>query len=481
MTMLVGRERERNVLRDALRSSDPELIAVFGRRRVGKTFLVRQFFGDSIAFELVGTHSGDTATQLRAFASSLSRASGSPGPLATPATWSDAFDQLAAQLGRWLARRRDKLVVFFDELPWLATRRSGFLSAFEYFWNAWASRHSRLIVVICGSAASWMLRKVVRQRGGLHNRVTRRIRLEPFSLCETEALLRSQGADFGRYDLLELYMALGGVPHYLKACRPGESVAQNIDRLCFARDGLLRTEFTSLYASLFEQAGRHEAVVRALAATRHGMTRGRVLASASLATGGASTQVLAELEESGLIASLPALGHRQRETIYRLADPYSRFYIAWIERRRGRSDGAWLRLRATPRWRAWSGLTFEAIALDHVRGIKRALGIAGVATEEAAWQHRGDPGAQIDLVIDREDRCMNLCEMKFAESEIVVDKRLAHDLSTKRDVFRAATRTRKTLVTALVTTFGVKDNGHARRLGARVVTMDALFTDEASR
>lgn len=461
----------------ATTSGDAELIALYGRRRVGKTFLVREHFGRDICFELVGLHEATLSSQLRNFAGALGRASKSAAPLAPPRDWVTAFEQLASFLEPLLRRRSKKQVVFLDEVPWLAGRRSGFLPAFEHFWNGWASRQSKLVVVICGSAASWMLRKVVRQRGGLHNRVTRRIRLEPFTLAETEEFASARRAHPGRYQLLELYLAFGGIPHYLKQAEPGESAAQAIDRTCFSRDGLLRDEFSHLYASLFDKSDRHEAVVRALAKARRGLTRNELLGASAMRTGGAATKVLAELEESGFIMRSPQIGRTVKDALYWLADGYSLFYLSWIERRRV-ATGGWMKKRGTPSWRAWMGLGFEGVCLKHVAGLKHALGIGAVETSESSWSAQGDDedaGAQIDLVIDRADQSMNLCEMKFSESEFVITKKYAAELAAKRDIFRRASRTKKALFLTLVTTYGVKRNVHSDALGILSLTMDALY------
>lgn len=475
---LVGRQRERAELAAARASPTAELVAVYGRRRVGKTFLIRETYGDALVFELVGIHDADLATQLRAFASALAQATKTP--VQPPADWYAAFEALRGFLAHHLRRRAKKQVLFFDELPWLASRKSGFLAAFEHFWNSWASREAKLVVVICGSAASWMLDKIVRQRGGLHHRVTRRVRLEPFSLRETAELLRARHVDLGPYQTIELYMAMGGVPHYLAQVRAGESAAQNIDRICFARDGLLYRELDNLYASLFDKAERHESVVRVLATRRRGLTRGEILAMTDLGSGGAATKVLDELEECGFIMRLPQLAHAKRDAVYWLADEYSLFYLTWIEKHRGRrADGVWMKKQGTPAWRAWTGLAFEATCLKHVGAIKHALGIAGVETVDATWAHRADAaadGAQVDLVIDRADRSTNLCEMKFCEAEFVIDKAYARELAHKRDTFRAITGTRKALFTTLVTTYGVRANEHALNLGIVTVPMDALFS-----
>lgn len=484
MGQMVARHGERRILEEALGSPQAELVAIYGRRRVGKTFLIREVFGPSICFELVGIHDGRLTIQLREFAAALGRTTRAPVASLPPSDWHQAFEQLTRVVGARLARHRQKQVVFFDEVPWLASRRSGFLAAFGHFWNRWAERQPGLVVVLCGSAASWMLQKIVRDRGGLHNRVTRRIRVEPFSLADASELLRARGVDLGVYQTTELYIALGGVPHYLAQVRAGESAAQNIDRLCFARDGLLRTEFSNLYASLFDRADRHEAVVRALAARRRGLTRKALLAAVALGSGGAASKVLDELEESGFIMQMPRLGRRTRDAVYWLSDEYSLFYLTWIEAHRPGTGGAWLRKQGTPAWRAWSGLAFEAACLKHVSAIKRALGIGAVESVEASWEQRPDAaigdGAQIDLVIDRSDRSINLCEIKFSEAPFVVDKACARELMHKRDVFRASTGTKKALFVTLITTYGVSDNEHARGVVNQVVTVDALFHPDPS-
>lgn len=485
MSVVIARAAEKQQLDDALRSPNAELIAVYGRRRVGKTFLIRQHYAAAICFELVGIHDASLAVQLRSFAHTLATAVGRGRASAPPPVdWHAAFRQLTDWL-QTCKPKRGKRVVFFDELPWLASRRSGFLPAFEHFWNAWAAQQPWLVVVVCGSAASWMLEKVVRQRGGLHNRVTRRLRVEPFSLADARTLLASRGVDLGNYQTAELYMALGGIPFYLAAVRGSESAAQNIDRLCFAADGLLRHEYTTLYASLFEQADRHEAVVQALARKPGGMTRSELLGEVELGSGGAATKVLDELEEAGFLLQMPRLGRIKRDSVYWLADEYSRFYLTWIARHRGASKGTWMRTQGTPRWRAWAGLAFEALCLKHSGAIKAALGIAGVATVEASWACRAnarsgssdlvDEGAQIDLVIDRADRTTNLCELKFTEAEFVVDKKYAAVLKHKRDAFRAVTGSKKALLVTLVTTYGVRANEHARGIVQQAITLDALF------
>jgi hypothetical protein len=458
-------------------ASESELVAVYGRRRVGKTFLIRELFGDRMSFELTGVHGAPLREQL-ANVFTVLRTAGEKDHLAPPADWRDAFERIAKVLST-KPRSGNKRIVFLDELPWLASRRSGFLRAFEHFWNSWAVKQRDLIVIVCGSAASWMVDELLNARGGLHNRVTRRIRLEPFTLAEVEQYFAARDVRLGRYQVLELYAALGGIPYYLKQVERGDSASVALDRLCFAHDGALRDEFDKLYASLFEHSERHARIVRALGAKPHGLTRNDLVAAARISSGGTISRTLTELEESGFILRSPQLGQPTRDALYRLIDEYSLFYLRWIEHHRGRANQIWMNKRGTPAWFAWSGYAFEGICLKYVGLIKRALGIEAVETVESSWYHRtgvkAERGAQIDLVIDRKDATINLCEMKFCDGEFAIDKRYAADLRHKRDVFRRVTGTRKTVLLTLVTTHGLANNAYARELVDKTLTMDALF------
>ena len=481
-----GRRAEMEVLDKAMRSSEPEFVAVYGRRRVGKTFLVREFFGDSISFELTGLRNASLSDQLENFAEALGEAMGLGVMPGAPASWREAFRQLEQYLeSPQSSRTGEKRVVFLDELPWLDTRRAKFCSALEHFWNSWASRQRDVILVVCGSAASWMIQNIVQARGGLHNRVTRRIRLLPFTLTETEAFLQSRRVELTRHQLIELYMVLGGVPHYLKEAEPGLSAPQIVDRTCFSSQGLLRDEFGKLYTSLFDNAEQHVRIVKALARKRAGVTRNELLAATGLPSGGTTTKRLDELEESGFLERHVPFGKKENDALYRLADEFSLFHIAWIQSlgKKSPGDGHWLQQSQSPRWRAWSGYAFEGVCLKHIPQFKAALGIAAVATTESSWRYHpprdskdsSERGTQIDLLIDRRDQTINLCEMKFSDGEFTIDKRYAAELRHKRDIFRRVTRTKKNVFLTMVTTFGVRDNAYAKELIAASLTADALF------
>ncbi|MBS1602276.1 MAG: ATP-binding protein, partial [Bacteroidetes bacterium] len=314
MESIIGRKEEMTILEEALKSKDPGLIAVYGRRRVGKTFLIRNYFADRLIFELTGMYRGSLKEQLLQFSRSFQRATGSALSLKPPDSWVEAFHALEQFAGN--LPKRKKLVIFLDEFPWLDSRKSGFLSAFEQFWNSWASRQSHLLFVICGSAASWMIRKIINNKGGLHHRITQKIRLLPFTLAETETYLKSKGSNLDRYQILQLYMALGGIPQYLNNVKKGDSATRAIERICFTKDGLLNGEFNNLYNSLFEMADNHLKAVRALAANSRGLTRQEIIDECGLSSGGRTTLMLEELEQSGFIKSTKPYDKETKEAIY---------------------------------------------------------------------------------------------------------------------------------------------------------------------
>jgi uncharacterized protein len=474
---IAGRIAEQKILAAKLATAEPELIAIYGRRRVGKTYLIRAFYKDAIVFEFTGIHGAKMKTQLENLSQTLQKATKSPIALAIPTNWLQAFMMLDNYIS---SLSSDKpAVIFFDEFPWIETHKSGFLQAFDHWWNASASKKSHLKVIICGSAASWMIDKVINNRGGLHNRVTQTIRLLPFTLAETQQYLRSNNVILDQYSQLQLYMAMGGIPHYLRNINPGESTAQIIDRLCFAKDGPLKNEFTNLYKSLFAHSQKHEKVIRALATKAQGLSRNEIIAACDFTSGGTATRILEELEESGFITPYIPFQKNANESIYKLSDEYSVFYLKFIEHAKDIAVGAWLRQYGTPAYTIWSGFAFESICQKHVLQIRRKLGIEGVLTYTSTWRHvpgKGTHGAQIDLLLDRQDRCINICEIKFSSGEFVIDKKYATELDAKVNIFRAQTGTKKTTFPTMITTYGTLKNEHyLGRIQAEVL-MDDLFT-----
>lgn len=476
MESIVGRLGERKILENALKSNKAELIAIYGRRRVGKTHLVESVYKKELVFSFTGAHNGKMREQLENFSLALQRAAKGPGKLEAPAGWTQAFNILANFLTPIIQNR--KAVIFFDEFPWIHSPKSNFLRSFDHFWNTWASKHANLKVVICGSAASWMIQNIVNNKGGLHNRVTVRMKLSPFTLKETEAYLKSKSLKLDRYQILQLYMVMGGIPEYLSKIERGESAMLAIDRLCFTRHGYLIDEFNNLYSSLFDQSSNHLSVVRLLSATRRGFTRTEIIEGAKLTSGGWVTEVLQELEESGFIKSYIPFGRTVKDAVYKLTDEYSLFYLKYLDRKKGTGKGTWLRLSKQPTWTSWSGYAFEAICLKHVDQIRLALGIDTLYVEESIWRKvpgKGQKGAQIDLLLDRDDHTITLCEMKFSTSEYSISNTYAAELEQKKEVFTTATKTKKSLFLTMVTTYGTVKNACYNRLIQSEVTMNELF------
>ena len=470
----VGRSLEINELNDALASPRSEMIAVLGRRRVGKTFLIRQVYGALFDFELTGMQHTRSGPQLENFAKKLEEYAKTGLPIKTPATWREAFDMLRTfLLDRHPSRKK---IIFFDELPWLAAPRSGFLEALGYFWNDWAEKN-QVVIVLCGSAAGWMIQKVVQQKGSLHNRITRILHVQPFTLKETAAFFVSRRIDLTHYQMVQLYMVTGGIPFYLEGVRKGQSVAQNIDRLCFSDHGLLRDEFDKLYASLYDRPERHIAIIRALSSQWSGLTRTTLLALTGMADGGTVTQALTELEQSDFITPVPPFDKKKKEMIYRLKDNFSLFYLKFMEGRKRAGEGSFVNLQSMQTWKTWCGYAFENICFTHARQLKAALGIAAVYTEVGSYVRKGNTeqkGAQVDMLIDRADGIINLCEVKFYDGPFSITKAYADDLRSKREAVREAAPSKAVFIT-LITCYGVRDGAYAKELVQNDVLVDRLF------
>lgn len=459
MNPIIGRKKELKQLQAYLTSRKSEFVAVYGRRRVGKTFLIRKAYQNNFAFQLTGLANVAMKHQLGQFHAALSQYSAKAKLTWQPSPASDwfvAFRQLADFIE--LQNETGKKVIFLDELPWLDTHNSKFLSGLEHFWNSWASVREDIVLIVCGSAAAWMLNHLIKNRSGLHNRLTGRIRLLPFTLAETEAFLQEKKAVYNRYQTLLLYMVFGGIPFYLDFIKSEKSAAQNINDLCFQVDAPFRLEYENLYASLFSKHERHLSIIEALAKKGKGLTRKEIIKLTKLSDGGGLTRILKELEESNFIRKYKTFGKRKQGYLYQLVDLYSLFYLRFIKKTDEDEENFWLTVLDTSVFFAWGGYAFEMVCLHHLPQIKKALGISGVQTSVSTWQ---SSTAQIDLVIDRKDQVINICEMKFSNHAFRIDKKYADNLRNKLGSFKETTGTRKALFLTFITTYGLQQNKYS--------------------
>jgi AAA+ ATPase superfamily predicted ATPase len=472
---LIARHEECEILRRCMSSDESEFVIVCGRRRIGKTFLVEQFFEGKYDFRFVGGHNLRTRSQLNTFAKALKEYSGLKFPPFKD--WIEAFDALEEYLGSLPKDKRK--VIFIDEMPWIDSRRSNFISALEYFWNGWAAQRGDIVLVATGSATSWMTDKLIKNRGGLHNRIRYRIYLKPFNLKETEEYLISLGINWDRYQILQAYMLSGGVPYYLKMLNPELSLAQNIDQLCFSDTGQLRYEFDELYNAIFVEAESYIDIVKKLSENKSGLTRSEICERTNL-SGSFLSRILTNLERCNFIDKFYPFGSKKTPVIYRLTDFYTLFYFKFIEHDKSKDDNWWTHHLTSAGVLSWMGFTFENICLLHHKQIKNALGISGMATEISTWRSKADeennlPGAQIDLIIERADRIIHLCEIKFSKDKYVISKEYEDKVRDRSTLFKLKTKTTKSLVNTFITTFGVA-NGKHHSIVDNEITMDNLFT-----
>ncbi len=481
---IIGRKSQIEILKHALTSPDPEFIAVYGRRRIGKTFLVWEFFEKNLYFDLTGIFKTSLSDQLENFADSMGKAIGIGISPKIPKTWREAFLQLENYIeSKGKNKSNRKQVIFLDELPWLNTPRSKFLPNLQHFWNNYCSKRRDIILVVCGSAASWMIQHIVRSKGGLHNRLTRQIRLLPFTLAETKQYLQSRKMkQLNNYSILQIYMALGGVPYYLSKIETGKSAAQIIDSLCFSDAAPLRREYDQLYRSLFEKSEQHMKIVEYLSKKRKGLTRSEILDNTGLKSGGTASQILEELEESGFIESRIPFGKKANDSLYRLIDEFSLFHQYWIKPlgKQNPGSGYWMTRQSEQKYKSWAGYSFECICLKHINKLKDALGISKISTTENPWRFQPPKdseksGVQINLLIDRADMTINLFEIKFYNTEFTINSKNANDLRNKIEIFREQTTTRKNIFLTMLTTYGTRENAHSTSLEIIDLKSDVLL------
>ncbi len=472
----VAREKEIKKLKKILGSRRSEFVAVYGRRRVGKTLLIRTVFNNDFTFYATAIANVTKKQQLLNFYTSLKRHQGKSSPEKLPKTWFDAFQQLIDLLEK---SKLKKKVVFLDELPWFDNAKSDFIPSLEHFWNHWASARNDIVLVTCGSAASWMINKLINHKGGLHNRVTARIKLEPFTLKETEIFLKTKHPAIDRYQIIQLYMVMGGIPFYLNEVAPEWSAVQNIEQICFANDGLLRSEFNNLFNALFSKAERHISIVKAISTKAKGLTRQEIIKLTKMPNNGKTTQLLNELEESGFIRKYIPFQKKKRNSLYQLIDFYTLFYLRFIQNANPYDQNTWINRLDTSAYRAWSGYAFEQVCLSHIQQIKEALGIAGIFTQTFSWKSTAkgqqQKGAQIDLLIDRRDHVINLCEVKFSLTPFTITKAYAAQLQQKISTFKTETQTTKAIYLTMITTYGLSKNAYAMSLVQNSLDMEVLF------
>jgi len=470
---IVGRKKEVALLQRIVDSGASEFVAVYGRRRVGKTFLIKEFFNNTFTFYFSGSENATMKTQLTNFQIAFQNYFNMAIP--TPNSWTVAFEMLRKELSR--SRKRGRKVIFIDEMPWVASMGSNFIQAFEYWWNSYGASKPDILLIVCGSSTSWMLDKIIKNRGGLHNRVTRQISLQPFSLKECEEFTIHQKNMLDRNQILDYYMIFGGVPYYWSHLDKSIGLPHNIDNLFFTNAPALKDEFTKIFNSLFKHSEKYIKLIIALGEKRIGLTREEIVDVSNLADGGSITKMLDELEQCGFIRSYYAFGKKQRNKTFQLIDLFSLFYLNFIHNKNNNDEHFWTNNFRTAAHNNWRGYAFEQVCLLHIPQIKNKLGISGVSTTYSAWRsvdENANNPVQIDLVIDRNDHIINLCEMKYSKDEYTITKEYNELLRKRYALFSEETKTRKTIHTTMITTYGVKHNTYLGNIQSEI-NLDNLF------
>ena len=477
---MIGRIAEKREMKRLLDSPESELLAVYGRRRVGKTYMIRQVYKKQMVFSFSGLYEGTLEEHMEQFAIALTQYSSSNLPVKTPGSWIEAFDLLYTLVTS--TPTKEKKVIFLDEVPWMATPRSRFLTAFEGFWNGRIKHDDKVVVVICGSAASWMINNIEDNRGGLYNRVTKRIVLQPFTLSETEAFLQFHNIHLSKYHITELYMILGGIPYYLKEICPGETPKTFSDRCLFDKKGSLHREFKLLFHSLFGEGNLHAELVKILAKHRSGLTREQLLTKLNMSSGGRFTQLVGELEASDFVQTYLPYGYKNKDRMYKVIDNFSIFNAKFLQNRNIKN---WNNALESRSWSSWSGLSFENICHYHQKEIIHALGISGIENFVTTWHNKGNEemsGAQIDMLIERSDKAIHICEIKFSDKPYIITKKYAKELKQKAASFMHFTKlSKRSIFFTMITANGLHNNIYSRELVSSDVILESLFVQAVRR
>lgn len=471
--MLIGRKEEQRKLREAFESEYSEFVVVYGRRRVGKTFLIREQFDYKFTFAHTGLAKKSTRKQLQNFQLSLRKQGYDKASF--PANWLEAFDMLEKLIESSTDKRK---VVFIDEMPWMDAPRSGFLTALEHFWNGFASARKDVVLIACGSATSWIIKKLLKNKKGLHNRLTCRIHLQPFTLHECEQYAKYRKLGMNRKQLLEAYMAFGGVAYYWSLLDKSKSLALNIDSLFFSRDGELRGEYNELYASLFNHPDRYLTIIETLGKKKTGMTRAEIVHDTGLIDNGKLSEMLEDLDNCGFIRKYNVIGKKNKGALFQLIDSFTLFYFKFVRDNLVNDEHFWSKILETPAYFNWCGLAFERVCLLHSRQIKAKLGVAGILSSEYAWRVDGNKeqsGTQIDLLIDRNDGVINLCEMKYTKSPFVIDAAYDAVLQNKKTRFVETTETQKAVHLTMISSQGLVRNDYSDEIQCQVTGNDLFI------
>lgn len=477
---MVGRKKEIQELNDLYSSGNAEFVAIYGRRRVGKTYLVDQTFEGRITFRHTGlspienrkTDDGLLSSQLRSFHESMLRQGLEADHC--PKDWIEAFFMLSMALQKIDDGSRQ--LIFLDELPWMDTPRSFFITALENFWNGWACHRPNFMLIVCGSVNSWIMNKLVNNHGGLYGRLTYQIKLSPFTLGECEEYFKSRNIDLTRYDIVQSYMILGGIPYYMGYMKRQLSLAQNIDNMFFIKGAQLRDEYNRLFSSVFDNPDRVKEVVAFLSRRNAGYTRDEIAAYLEISNGGTLSVILSALVASDFVIKYVPFGLSKRKVHYKLVDQFCLFYLKFVEGHDSLSEGFWLQNLSSQNIVTWRGLAFENVCFNHISQIKNALGISGVKTTQSAWSKRGDDeeGAQIDLLISRADNIVNLCEIKFYNDLFTVDGDYYRVMMRRQSLLEPYLKRGMGIHNTLITTFGLFRNKYSG-VFTNVVTLDELF------
>ncbi|MFH1831150.1 MAG: ATP-binding protein [Pseudomonadota bacterium] len=409
MRKFVGRHNYLKKLENIWNQHKVGLISIYGRRRVGKTELIRVFSRNKAAWIFEAIEGENTASQIKHFLNQLSQFTKEPYLRDLDyKDWPPVFDLLSNKI-----KQKKDLIVAFDELSWMAARKTKLISYIKYYWDKEWKYHPHLLLILCGSVASWMVKNVVRSNA-LYGRISENILLDPLKPFEVAEFI---GKKRGKKEILEYLLSFGGIPKYLEEMDFNQSIQINIDRTCFSASGFFVDEADKIFYNQFKETHIYKQIVRCL--SESSLPLKDISQKIKIPSGGGLKRYLDNLISAGIVDSINDIRNFKLGKVprYYMIDELMRFHLQFVspnisEIKHTHSASRFDKFTKN-KWHPFMGNAFERFCLKHRYLIAQILGFDSKVTACGSLLNNNRNGFQYDLVYLRSDGVVSLCEIKY--------------------------------------------------------------------
>jgi AAA+ ATPase superfamily predicted ATPase len=471
MKQFIGRKVEIAQLTALIDLPRPSIAVIYGRRRVGKSELIRHVTQGKNVLSFEGLEGQPKHKQIKNFLFQLSAQSNIREK--NISDWPDALILLRTltQDGQW--------IIILDEFQWMANYQNELVSVIKMIWEKYLSQNPDLTLILCGSIASFMKSKVLKS-SALYGRTDYELNLHELNLSEISEFFPGKGSD----EVIDTAMLVGGIPKYLELISEYPSLYDALEPLAFSQDGFFKTEYDRLFASHFGKKPIFMKIIQTLATNPYGLTTGKLAKEMQVASGGTLCHQLDDLESAGFLHSIIPFDKPEGSKLrkYILMDAYVRFYHSIIRgsmKETTPPNTQFHAIMSSPRYAAWAGMAFEFLCMRHHKEISRILGFHGIPYTAGPFFQRktlDTPGVQIDLLFERSDKILVLCEMKYLLASVpgdIIDQ-VNRKVSALQEKYPG-----RTILKVLLTKTGSTETVAKKGYFFRIIRADELITHGA--